>query len=204
MITSLAQYIAGVLLRNDIVESKKLDIYIYGFEIAISSVISILIGLIIGIAFMQIIECVIFLVIFIVLRQYCGGYHASSYFKCNLVFAVNLILAMLIMKAPIDYPMYIYAIICSLCIAVIALFAPIENLHKPIPKSARKKYKITALLLSTLFAGMAIAAYYFNPHYCIVINTAVVSVAVSMIIEKLRKEGDTNEKGIEKDSSQPA
>lgn len=42
MITSLAQCIAGFLLRNKTIDGKKLDIYIYGFEIMISSVISIL------------------------------------------------------------------------------------------------------------------------------------------------------------------
>ena len=63
MITSLAQHIAVFLLKNEIIDSEKLDIYIYGFEIIISSVISILIGLIFGITFSQFLECTLFLIV---------------------------------------------------------------------------------------------------------------------------------------------
>ena len=60
MITSLAQHIAVFLLKNEIIDSENLDIYIYGFEIIISSVISILTGLIFGITFSQLLECTFF------------------------------------------------------------------------------------------------------------------------------------------------
>lgn len=64
MITSLAQHIAVFLLKNEIIDSENLDIYIYGFEIIISSVISILTGLIFGITFSQLLECTFFFFFF--------------------------------------------------------------------------------------------------------------------------------------------
>lgn len=64
MITSLAQYITGILHKNDIIDGKKLDIYIYGFEIIVSGVISVFIGVTLGIIFSQVLESIIFLIAF--------------------------------------------------------------------------------------------------------------------------------------------
>lgn len=78
MITALAQYIAGCLLRNDIIESDKLDIYIYGFEVMISSISGFAITLILGLAFSQLLECILFLIIFVSMRSFRSGYHVDS------------------------------------------------------------------------------------------------------------------------------
>lgn len=106
MITALAQYIAGCLLRNDIIESEKLDIYIYGFEVMISSISGFAIALVLGLAFSQLLECILFLIIFVSLRSFCGGYHADTYLKCNIIFAVTITLVMLILKLVPQYPIY--------------------------------------------------------------------------------------------------
>ena len=90
MITSLAQYITGILLKNNIIENEHLDIYIYGFEVLISGALSLFIGLILGLIFSQLVECIVFLIVFVTLRKYCGGYHADTYLKCNTVFAINI------------------------------------------------------------------------------------------------------------------
>lgn len=201
MIISLAQYIAGFLLQNDAIDGKKLDIYIYGFEILISSIINILIALIIGFVFSQAIECVIFLVIFIYMRKYCGGYHAETYLKCNVIFAINIILVMLIVKESANYPMYVYLLISIICLAAVALFAPIANKYKPIDKEKKKRYRLIAVTLGILFSALAIVAYFFNPHYCIAIDSALLSVAVSMVIEKIMKGSGYNEKEIREENS---
>lgn len=90
MITSLAQYITGILLKNNIIVNEHLDIYIYGFEVLISGALSLFIGLILGLIFSQLVECIVFLIVFVTLRKYCGGYHADTYLKCNTVFAINI------------------------------------------------------------------------------------------------------------------
>ncbi len=71
MITSLAQYITGILLKNNVRENEHLDIYIYGFEVLISVALSIFIVLILGLIFSQLVECIVFLVVFVALRKYC-------------------------------------------------------------------------------------------------------------------------------------
>ncbi len=201
MITSLAQHIAVLLLKKEVIDGKKLDIYIYGFEIMISSAINILIGIIIGTLFFQFIECVIFLVVFIYMRKYCGGYHADTYLKCNLVFALNLLAFIAIINLSINFPIYIIIGINICCIVIIAIFAPIANVYKPIIIEDRKKHKITAIILGLVFSSISMMLYFINQHYCIVIDTALLSVALSMVIEKIRKGSGYNDKEIREENS---
>lgn len=201
MITSLAQHIAGFLLKKEVIDGKKLDIYIYGFEIMISSILNILIALLIGLAFSQLIECVVFLVVFIYMRKYCGGYHAETYLKCNFAFTLNLLALISIIKLSINFPIYIIIGINICCIVIIAIFAPIANVYKPIIIEDRKKHKITAIILGLVFSSISMMLYFINQHYCIVIDTALLSVALSIVIEKIRKGSGYNEKEIREENS---
>lgn len=106
MITSLAQRIANFLFKNNAIDEKKIDIYIYGFEIIISSCINIIIATILGILFSQLIECLIFLLSFIFLRKYCGGYHANTYSKCNIIFTIITASVMLVSSMSISVSAY--------------------------------------------------------------------------------------------------
>lgn len=194
MITSLAQYITGVLLKNNTVEHEHLDIYIYGFEVLISGTLSLFIGLILGIMFSQLTQCIVFLVIFVILRKYCGGYHANTYLKCNTIFAVNVAIVMIILKFNIIYPFVFHMVLCALCIFIYCLSAPIENIYKPITDKDKKKYRSIAVVLALITVVLSSAVYFHLLRYSIVMDMAMLSVAVSMIIEKLRKGENHNEK----------
>lgn len=187
MITSIAQSIASYLIRNKIIESEKLDIYIYGFEIMISTIVSILVGLVLGIVFSQLTETIVFLLIFVLLRSYCGGYHTDTYLKCNIVFAVNITAVMLILKFVSSYPFVINVAVIAFALLTIAMLAPVENIYKPLTKSEKKSYKIKASFLTATISVIAFISLTVSEYYSLVIGTALFSVSVSMIIENLKK-----------------
>lgn len=189
MITSLAQYITGILHKNDIIDGKKLDIYIYGFEIIVSGVISVFIDVTLGIIFSQVLESIIFLIAFIFMRKYCGGYHADTYFKCNIIFMINISIVMLILKIGFKYSIYLHFIVGLICIITYITLAPIENEYKPLTYEEKKKYRITAIIISLIFFCISSVVYFNFLKFSIVIDIALVSVAISMIIERLRKTG---------------
>ena len=193
MITSLAQHIAVFLLKNEIIDSENLDIYIYGFEIIISSVISILTGLIFGITFSQLLECTFFLIVFILMRSYCGGYHANTYLKCNLIFAANIFIIMLFLKFNFIYPFYLHIIISIACLVCFVRFAPIKNEYKLLTHNECKKHKMTSIIIGICFSLISSALYFKNVKYSIVIDMALLSVAVSMAINIILKGCGGNE-----------
>lgn len=194
MITSLAQYITGILLKNNVIKNEHLDIYIYGFEVLISGALSIFIGLILGLIFSQLIECIVFLVIFVTLRRYCGGYHADTYLKCNTIFTVNVAIVMIILKFNFTYSFPFHIMLCVLCILIYFVLSPIENIYKPITDEEKKNYRLIAVTLAfiTIILSSVIHMYFIKS--TIVMDMAMLSVAVSMIIEKLRKGGYCHEK----------
>lgn len=194
MITTLAQYIAGCLLRNNIIDGEKLDIYIYGFEVMISSISGILIALVLGLAFSQLLECIVFLFIFISMRSYCGGYHADTYLKCNAIFAVTITAVMLLVKLAPQYPMYAHLLIGVFSLVTVIVFAPVENKFKPLDDAEKKKCKLISVLLSLLFSVSTILLDFIVFQLSIVVDAALLIVAVSMMIEMIRKRGERNEK----------
>ena len=194
MITSLAQIITGCLVRNKIIDNTKLDIYIYGFEIMISNIICFGIGLLIGAVFSEFLECVVFLAVFVLLRRYCGGYHAETYLVCDTIFTINILLVMTILKVMSVYPIYVHFIIASISIVSAVMLAPVENKYKPLTIEEKKKHKLYAAVISLSVIIISSVLFFINFKFAAVIDMALISVALSMIIEVLRKGCENNEK----------
>jgi accessory gene regulator B len=112
MITDIAQNIADYLREKNIIEQNKLDIYTYGFELMISNIISIVVALLIGIIFSEFINVIIFMITFMILRKFSGGYHADTYFKCNAIFAFNVILMIMLLKVINFQNIWLHIFIC--------------------------------------------------------------------------------------------
>ncbi len=194
MITSLAHYITGILCKNHIINSRQSDVYIYGFEIMISGIINIIIGLTLGIIFSQVFESILFLIAFIFMRKYCGGYHADTYFKCNSIFLFHIFIVMSILKINFHYSLMLHSIIGLICITINIIFAPVDNQYKPLNYEEKNKYKKIALFIGLFFFCSSSILYFHFLNFCIVMDMALGSVAISMIIEKLRKGCDKSEK----------
>lgn len=194
MITSLAQIITGCLIRNKIIGNTKLDIYIYGFEIMISNIICFGIGLLIGAIFSELLECIIFLTAFVLLRRYCGGYHAETYLICDTIFTINVLLVMIILKIISVYPIYVHFIIVCVSIVSAVMLAPVENKYKPLTIEEKKRHKLNAVVMSLVMIIISSVLCFISFKFAAVIDMALITVALSMIIEVLRKGCENNEK----------
>lgn len=125
------------------------DFYRYGIEITISSLLNIILVLSIGLLIHHVIESVIFLSLFILIRSFTGGYHADTYFRCNLLMCVTFILtifANIITSDKITLSIAI-GLVCLTEITVV-LLGPIENKNKPIDGSKKPKLKIMGLIVT--------------------------------------------------------
>lgn len=83
MIEKLAKKIYTYMSRHISVDEELEGVYRYGIEITISSVLNI--GIVMAVAFLlgNPLSGLSYLICLILLRSFCGGYHADSYFKCN-------------------------------------------------------------------------------------------------------------------------
>lgn len=98
MITKMASKVADFFIYRNWIEKDEHEIYRYGMEVILSFVINFCIVLICGIVFREMLYTFLFYAVFLLMRKFCGGYHADTYLKCNIVFALNLILINLLIK----------------------------------------------------------------------------------------------------------
>lgn len=184
MITALAHKVADFIYSSSDLSEDDRSIIAYGYEIIISTVITFGLLIITGLVFNKLLEIAVFFLFFYVLRQRTGGYHADTYFKCNLIFEINLIIVMLL--CCVEFPpnwLFLFNILTFIaCFVLILLKAPIENKNKPIPFESRKKHKITAMVLIVIFEILTLCVFnYLSFSFCI--TMAMASTAVAMIIK---------------------
>jgi len=147
------------ILNNVIGENEDRDIYAYGMELIISSVINILSVFIVSIFFGRFSETAAFFLAFIPIRTYAGGYHARTHLRCfSLLMAVYTIVLLVLFFMP-EKVIYVFSVsFAVISIILVANFAPIEDDNKKLTLNEKTKYRkvsiaivIVQFILLTIF-----------------------------------------------------
>lgn len=116
MLTNLCQIIVDFFVKEDIVPEEQREVYQYGVELSVSTLIGLFIVLAIGVLNGRFTESVIFYIVFCLTRAFCGGFHAHSHLLCKVTFICILILV-LIMDLVLDnieiyywFVLYLYSL----------------------------------------------------------------------------------------------
>lgn len=188
MIHKFAQMVADFLCDNDTIKEEEKDIYIYGYEIIISNIVNFLIILTLGLLLHQVIDGFLFYIVFIITRQYCGGYHANTYLKCNILFGTLCLVTLCFSKMLYPYTSFISLLILFLIyIGCILEYAPIDNEHKKISAEDKKKYRRISIWISVLWSAVDIVLYLTVKKYAITLTITLVIIAMLMVIEINRR-----------------
>lgn len=179
MIKKLSTLISNQFVKRNIISEDAHDVYTYGVEITISSLIGFVLVMTIGIIFKSLLQAIIFYVIFVALRSMTGGYHAETYLKCNIIFSFITLFTLLFSKAASEIQLSV-GIITFIYLSAVAIFlwlAPVENPNKPIVKKKRVYWKATAVIISVLLYILSIFLY-INQH---IFESAVVIITVFVV-----------------------
>lgn len=146
---TLSQKIVNKLCEQDVIDTYDAAAYVYGYELLISSVISVLIVVLVSIICGDLRYSLSFLLGFVIQRIYIGGYHATSHIRCYFAFSGMFLICVLLSK--LIAATYIFRIITTaLLLTISILFAPVEAKNKPLNEKKRLKYKIIASTLSAI------------------------------------------------------
>lgn len=138
MINSMTVVLCNKLCAFGIFPKSQEKIYIYGFELLLSSVIGIMVLMMISITRGTAFAWLSYLLGFIPVRITGGGYHAKTHFTCILSFSL-LFLIFLLSSSFIDIQSITY-IFLSLTTLIISLaVAPVEAINKPLSNERRSK-----------------------------------------------------------------
>lgn len=178
-------------------EKKFLDFYRYGFEITISTILNFLLVLIIGAVTFHFIESIVFLITFILLRMCTGGYHASTYFRCNLLMCCSFLSLILIydfISSKFDFT-FIIILSQMLFFSVAITCCPIEHINKPLKSEAkRKKMKFMSIAVGFIFSTIGLILICTNNNIGVVILLTQILVSILIIVAKIKKGGASHEK----------
>lgn len=160
MIERISKRILHCLLQTEVIKDTQevKDYYQYGIEITISSMLNVILILLIGIVFNSLVESIAFLLCFIPLRQFTGGYHAKSYFLCNLTFSVSFSIALLVYYLTKEYiTTYVGILIVMITCVIFFSECPIENKNKPLSPNKKKVHKALSIILGAIYGSVAVA-----------------------------------------------
>lgn len=159
MIERLSYKITEYQMIKGYIRQDEIKIYRYGYILLFEVVINIVIALVLGLTFDKVREIVFFLLFFILLRSFCGGYHADKIWQCIFLSNVVMLAAILINNICYQYkiPILIY-ILFEICFSVIiCILSPVDNKNKRLGKNEKSIYKKCTIIVTIVESSIGIA-----------------------------------------------
>lgn len=181
MVSQISHFITDFFIDNSIIENSERDIFRFGIECIFEIFINILVVVLAGIILGALKYALIFFLIFCILRINCGGYHAETNLKCNLILFFNVVAVILISKHfDVNYLLLIMMVIFSN--ATIIFVAPIKNHGNKFKSSNNNKFCCVILFL--IFSILCLILNRYSKNISLLIALTMISVALAMIFEK--------------------
>lgn len=152
---TLSQKLVRLFCEQKVIDEAKADAYVYGYELLISSVVSILLVILIAAVCGDVRYALSFLIGFIPQRIYIGGYHATSHTRCYLAFTGLALICILLSNAIAAN--HLFRILTTAALLAISIFlSPIEAKNKSLGEKKKSSYKTIASILSSIDFLLAI------------------------------------------------
>ncbi len=186
MIKRISQHIYNFMSRHIKTDSELEDVYKYGIEITISSILNICLVMLAAVLLGSPLSGMCHLVCLILLRSFCGGYHANSYLKCNSLMVAFFIISYFGGKLLVDFNLtsfQLMSIILMLAFLPIYAFAPVKNKHKSLSESKAKKCRILSIIIYIVLSILALYLTFFGFLYGSIIIVTLVEISGSVLVE---------------------
>ncbi|CAK7085551.1 accessory gene regulator B family protein [Tissierella sp.] len=146
----MTDYICKLTLKElcarDIIKEEDIEVYRYGLQLLVATILKGLGIAIIGILTGLLKESIIFILFFSSLRIQAGGYHAKTVINCFIGTSMLLFLSILLLKLlPVIYQPYYVLISMVFSIFFVYLYAPLESENKPLDEEEKILYRRRSL-----------------------------------------------------------
>lgn len=189
MINRIAAGLTNFICKNTKIEPDMVDVYKYGVEITLSSILNIFWIIFFSLILSDIISGIIFLLGFILLKSFSGGYHASTYFMCNAVFGLTFLLTFfangaLYLLFDDSFRMIVLEALVTLSIIPIIAFAPVKNKYKKLDARQAKRCRVIAITTHIVLSTLALFAYFCGIQHGSFMIVTLSAIAVMILIEE--------------------
>lgn len=149
LLAKLSQRIGDDLVRSNVIEAEDAEIYIYGINQILVSVLNVSSALIIGLIFGTLLEIAVFMAAYIPLRSFAGGYHAKTPLRCYIFSVIMLIIVSIGLKY-LHIEMWGYYAVLLAAVLIVFVLSPIEDKNKPLDDLEYKVYKKRAIIIAVI------------------------------------------------------
>ncbi|MBR6548745.1 MAG: accessory gene regulator B family protein [Clostridia bacterium] len=191
MYSYLSNKITIHFIKKGIIKQSDFENYAYGFEILISEIVYCLIMAIIALITHSLLTSLLFFLAFYIYRSVAGGYHAKTYLRCHIIFAINQLLCI---GTIYHLPSLVIPYFCMLSLLLSAiitfLVAPIDHENKPFSEKEYSRYKAKSryyILLSLLIVLSLLAFGYGSNKYCLAYCIGLLSGNLSVLYAKIAR-----------------
>lgn len=183
MLSKISNLLSNYFIKKEIISEQDRETYNFCFEITLSTILNTIIIAVLAIIFKIYFEALIFTVTFMMFRGACGGAHAKTHIGCLLGLLVIFSVFILSLKfLPLHVFHYISVSFFILSILFVIILCPVDNINKPIAQVEKKKYKIKAFILLSIFTIITIILLVFQLNkYAFSVCYPTFCVAVSLI-----------------------
>ena len=140
LLARLAVKIVNNLVHSGVIKEEDAEIYIYGINQILTSVLNVSSALIIGLIFGVFPEIAVFMAAYITLRSFAGGYHAKTPLSCY-VFSVIMLIVVSIGLKYLHLADWVYYAVFVAATLVVLVLSPVEDRNKPLAEIEQKVYK---------------------------------------------------------------
>lgn len=184
MISRLAKRSACFFIDNNIIKAEDEDVYSYGMELLLSTVLNLIISLTIALLTRSFLPCLIDLASFMTLRVNAGGYHADTHLRCSiLLMTVMLIFVFTVKYIPEASMMIDSMLMLILSNIIIILLSPVEHPNKPLSAEKCRKLRNSSVIWAGIWTLFCIVTITVNVRLCFYAASGVFTVAAAMIAE---------------------
>lgn len=149
LLAKLSQKIGDDLVRSNVIEAEDAEIYIYGINQILVSVVNVLSALIIGLILGTFFEVIVFMAAYIPLRIFAGGYHAKTPLRCYIYSLIMLVIVSIGLKY-LHIEMWGYYAVLLAAVLIVFVLSPIEDKNKPLDDLEYKVYKRRAIIIAAI------------------------------------------------------
>ena len=186
MIKNLAKVIYGYMSKYIMVDAELEDVYLYGIEITISSVLNILLVMFVSVLLKSPLSGICHLGCLLLLRSFCGGYHAKSYFKCNSLMVIFFVISYFGGKLLVYFNLtniQLMSMFLMLAFLPIYAFAPVKNKYKPLSERKAKKCRVLSIIIYIILSLFGLYMTFFGFLYGLIIIITLIEISGSIFVE---------------------
>ena len=197
MISKLALILADYFATKSVYKHEEVNIYKYGFELLISTILNTIGILLVSLLMEVTIGAVLFCAAFVPLRLSAGGYHAKHHWSCILGFSMVFLVFALLNRFTLMEHIIPYSIASTIISALLVWsLAPVEAVNKPLGADRKSKQRHRSIYI--VCVNLAVTEFFYaikalNDYstFLAFYNSGALAASLSLIVAEISKNGIT-------------